>query len=194
MREDPRQTRTREALGSALVRLLQVQPLDELSVAALCREAGVHRTTFYGHADGVDTFAVAWFTRDIDDLSAVAPAAESPRDVAGEYLHALRATLQHVAAQRTVFRAMFASGSRGALRSALEERLRSRAALAIDVLDAHGAAGLPSGGRARVEASAFIAGGLVGVIEAWTQESDDDADAAGARVLALMPRWWPLAG
>ncbi|WP_461471507.1 TetR/AcrR family transcriptional regulator [Microbacterium sp. HJ5] len=192
MTDDPRQARTREALGAALSRLLASEPLDAVSVARLCREAGVHRTTFYGHADSVDAFAVAWFTRDLDRLSAVEVTAESPRAVAGEYLAALRSLLDHVATQRAAFVAMFGSTSRGAFRAALEESLRARARLAIAVLDEYGAPGVPQGGRAREEAAAFIAGALVGIVEVWTRADDDDAVAASRRVLALMPPWWPL--
>nr|BFF11184.1 hypothetical protein GCM10025699_24870 [Microbacterium flavescens] len=192
MTDDPRQVRTREALGSALMRLLETVPLDALSVARLCREAGVHRTTFYGHADSVDAFAVAWFTRDLDRLSAVEVSGRSPREIAGQYLDALRALLDHVASERAVFRAMFASSSRGAFRAALEERLRARAASAIVALDAAGAAGVPRGSRAREEAAAFISGALVGVVEVWSRDDDVDARAASERVLALMPPWWPL--
>lgn len=194
MSEDPRQTRTREALGAALVRLLATEPLSRVSVASLCREAGVHRTTFYGHADGVESFAISWFTRDLDELSAVAPVSDTPRDVAGEYLRALQDILGRIAADRSIFRAMFAPSTRGAFRAALEERFRSRAALALQVLDAHGTAGLPESAQAREEAAAFIAGALVGVVEVWTREDDDDAGAASRRVLSLMPRWWPLRG
>ena len=194
MGEDPRQARTRESLGAALVRLLESVPLEEVSVARLCREAGVHRTTFYGHADSVDAFAVTWFTRDLDQLSAVDATSESSHGIAGEYLDALRALLAHVAAERPVFRAMFASSSRGAFRAALEERLRSRAPTALTALDEHGATGVPQGARAREEAAAFIAGALVGVVEVWARDGDDDVRAASARILALMPPWWPLHG
>lgn len=191
MSEDPRRARTRQALGEALVRLLETEPLEVVTVARLCREAGVHRTTFYGHADSVEAFAVSWFTRDLDELSAVDVRADAPSAVAGEYLDALRALLEHVGRQRAVFRTMFDSSTRGAFRAALEESLRARAATAIAVLADHGAVSIPREARARDEAAAFIAGALVGVVEVWTRETDDDALAAGDRVLALMPPWWP---
>ncbi|MDO4259656.1 MAG: TetR/AcrR family transcriptional regulator [Actinomycetaceae bacterium] len=48
--QDSRKTRyTREALKSALVELLQTQPLSKVSVARLCRQADLSRGTFYLH-------------------------------------------------------------------------------------------------------------------------------------------------
>lgn len=58
-------------LRAALVRLLADRPLAAVSVAELCREAGVHRTTFYKHAAGVDEFAVTMLTEEIDAIAAI---------------------------------------------------------------------------------------------------------------------------
>lgn len=191
--EDPRQTRTRAALRSALVRLLARSPLADITVAELCREASVHRTTFYGHADGVESFAVELVTRDIDEASTVgvpAQEADSPA-TAGRYLSSLDDTLRLVIAERTVFRSLFSSGLRAAVRAGIEQRLRHHATLALDVFAAQGLPGVPGDGPARAEAAAFIAGALSGVIEAWAQGDETDADAAGRRILRLMPSWWP---
>lgn len=193
MNEDPRQRRTRESLGAALARLLQTEPLDDISVAELCREASVHRTTFYAHADSVHDFALAEFARSIDRLSEVTvePGEGPPARVAARYFASLRHVLQHVVDDRDAYRALFGSSTRGVFRSALDARLRERARLAIEVWAREGVAGAPREEDAAAEAAAFIAGALTGAIEVWAHSDDTDADAAASRFSHLMPRWWP---
>lgn len=193
MREDPRTTRTRQALRDALRSLLATHTLDDVSVAMLCREAGVHRTTFYGHSRGVHQFAVAEFTADLDRIATVTVDAdeETSTHAARRYLASLRGMLAHLDEDRTVYRALLTSDSRGAFRAALEASLRGRAERALAVFASQAVAGLPQDARERAEAAAFIAGGLVGVIDVWTLSDDDDVIDAGARISALMPRWWP---
>lgn len=193
MREDPRRVRTRQALGEALLRVLRSTPLDDVTVTQLCREAGVHRTTFYAHADSVPAFAVMMVSREVDDDSTVgvSPGSETPDESAAQYLQALSDMFAHVVAERSLYRPLFASTSRGALRVALDQRLRHRVGIALDVLAKEGVPDVPLG-PAGDEAVAFIAGGLGGVLEAWSREDDEDAAAAARRVLRLMPPWWPL--
>ena len=191
--DDPRQLRTRVALTSALLRLLERAPLDEISVAALCREAGVHRTTFYGHAPNVHAFALAVFTQDLDQLTAVTvePAAETPEHIAERYFDSLTRVLEHVADERAGYRALFGSAGRGVFRAALDERMRRRARIALEVWRAKRVPGAPVADAAVDEAAAFIAGGLVGAVETWAMGDETDAAASAARIAALMPRWWP---
>ena len=191
--DDPRVLRTRAALTSALLRLLERRPLDGISVAALCREAGVHRTTFYGHAPNVHAFALAVFTQDFDELSAVSvePSSETPQHVAERYFDTLTRVLAHVADDRAGYRALFGSASRGVFRTALEDRMRRRARTALEVWRAQRVPGAPVAEAAIDEAAAFIAGGLVGSIEAWATGDETDAAASAARIATLMPAWWP---
>ena len=49
MVEDLRIVKTKKALSEALFSLLRKMPFDELTVNALCTEAGVRRATFYKH-------------------------------------------------------------------------------------------------------------------------------------------------
>jgi AcrR family transcriptional regulator len=190
--DDPRLLRTRAALTDALLRLLERMPLDAISVAALCREAGVHRTTFYGHAPGVHAFALTVFTQDLDQLTAVAvEPAETPEHLAERYFDSLTRVLDHVADERAGYRALFGSTSRGVFRAALDERMRRRARIALEVWRAKRVPGAPVADTAVDQAAAFIAGGLVGAIEAWAMGDETDAAASAARIAALMPAWWP---
>lgn len=193
MAEDPRTTRTRLALRDALRTLLATHTLDDVSVSLLCRMAGVHRTTFYGHAPGVRQFAVAEFAADLDRIATVAVDAEeeTPGQVARRYLGSLRDLLAHLVDDRTVYRALLTSDSRGSFRAALEGRLRARAEQALGVFASQGVVGVPADPRDQAEAAAFIAGALVGVIDVWTLSDHTDVIDAGARITALMPRWWP---
>lgn len=192
---DARQARTRLALDGALHRLLASTPLDTITVSQLCREAGVHRTTFYAHAPTVYAFAIDEFTRRLDQISAVAvaPGETDTDEIAERYFESLVQLLEHVASERSGYRALFGASVRGAFRSVLTERLRHRAMLAIEVWGARAVPGIPQTEQSRAEASAFIAGGLVSVIETWAFGDDVDAAAAARRVGTLMPAWWPAA-
>jgi AcrR family transcriptional regulator len=88
---DARQAKTRLALDGALHRLLASTPLDTITVSQLCREAGVHRTTFYAHAPTVYAFAIDEFTRRLDQISSVSvAAAETDTDeIAERYFESL---------------------------------------------------------------------------------------------------------
>lgn len=170
------------------MRLLASSPLDSISVAALCREAGVHRTTFYGHAAGVEEFAVDFLTRDLDLVTAVESPSGPGIDLS-RYRTALITLLQHVADERALYRPLLTSRWGGSLRAAIDGRLRERFLIALDVFRAANIVGIPDH---RAETVAFLTGALVGMITSWAASDDDDVVAAADRVLALMPAWWPV--
>lgn len=49
-------------LGDALLRLCRDRPIEQLSVTALCKEAGVARKTFYAHFNDIDELACELIT------------------------------------------------------------------------------------------------------------------------------------
>lgn len=49
VKEDLRVTRTRRLLCNALFKLLENEPFEKISVIDICKEAMVHRATFYNH-------------------------------------------------------------------------------------------------------------------------------------------------
>ncbi len=65
---DPRGRRSRAALHWALLRLLEDTQLSDVTVAALCRQAGLHRTTFYKHYAGLEDCAAAALTDLVREL------------------------------------------------------------------------------------------------------------------------------
>lgn len=188
---DPRQLRTRAALISALHALLSEgasteNSLEAISVAKLCATAGVHRTTFYKHAASIEEFAVDAVTRELDDVSTVDAGGTDPLE---DYRVTMIAVLDHVAAERTSYRALLGSPWSGALREAIDERMRSRVWIALDVFAAQQDVRVPDH---RTEITAFVSGGLVGAIMAWALSDDTDSVACAARIQALMPEWWPV--
>lgn len=190
MPDDPRRSRTRAALAAALLRRVAEAPLESISVSQLCRDAGVHRTTFYGHAQSVGEFAIDVVTQDLDEVATVVlPVAATAVEAARIYLDTLVVLLEHVARERPLVRPLLVSRTGASLREALLGRLTERVALALEAFSARGV-DVPGGG-ARSEAAAAVAGMIVGFVGAWATTDDTDARAAAARLQALMPPWWP---
>jgi len=50
---DERVRKTKQALTTALFKLLATQPIDTITVTALCRTAHINRRTFYSHYEHV---------------------------------------------------------------------------------------------------------------------------------------------
>lgn len=186
MSEDPRQQRSRIALTRALLNLMQRDELSSISVAALCAEAGVHRTTFYGHASSIEEFAVDVITREID---AIATIRASSGDPYLPYKKAMVGLLVHVAGEREVYRSLLKSKWGGALRVKLEAMMQNRARLALQAFAEQGDVRVP---EYREEAVAFVSGGLVGTLVLWALSDDSDAEAWAVRTQQLMPEWWPV--
>ena len=56
--DDARAVRTRAALSSALIALMDGRPFDDISVQEICERAGVGRSTFYAHFQDKDEMYV----------------------------------------------------------------------------------------------------------------------------------------
>ena len=190
MTMDPRVARTHHALSTALLRLLDGSSLENITVAGLSREAGVHRTTFYGHFPDVVSFAASIFVGELDAIARVDIDPETTvtaESVSGAYAQSLRQILEHVATSRPLYRVLFASPIGSGFRSDLTKRMCSHALTAMRswkqrgieiTVDADGAA-------------AFISGGLVSAIEHWSASNRTDATAYASTITDLMPGWWP---
>ncbi|GMA27153.1 TetR/AcrR family transcriptional regulator [Arenivirga flava] len=187
--DDPRAVRTRERLREALRQLVADEDFSRVGVAELCREAGVHRTTFYGHYDGVGDVAADLYATTIDERSAVdIPASDSVADLALRYREALVGILEAVQAERTAFRSLLGSSVSLGFRRRMLTGFVERAELAIGVLREHGLAA-----DVDVEtASAVIGGGMVGAIEAYAFSDEADALGYAQRVQTHLPAWFPV--
>ncbi|WP_129843720.1 TetR/AcrR family transcriptional regulator [Streptomyces sp. RFCAC02] len=191
-RAEPRAVRTRERVVRALFDALAAAPLEELTVARLCRDAGVHRVTFYGHWPDIRTLAADVFAEEVDRLARVPEdvisEAAGPAELAAAYERALRDQLREILERRDVYRTLFASGSDAGFRRRLLAAQQERAEAAVTQL-ARAGAEVP--GRASAYPAAFIAGGVVAAFEAWAVGGATGVEAAARAITAQLPGWWP---
>ena len=53
IKNNSRVQRTRQKMQHAFLQLIEEMPLEQVNVSELCRRAGVNRSTFYAHYDGI---------------------------------------------------------------------------------------------------------------------------------------------
>ncbi len=123
--DDPRTLRTRARLRAALLAACEEQPLDQVSLSAVARRAGVGRATLYLHYDGLHALAVdacADVVRHgVDALHAWTgrPSPDHPPAPLVDFL-------TDVAHRGEVYRALLAPGGGGPLGALLHRELRER--------------------------------------------------------------------
>ncbi|WP_460800765.1 TetR/AcrR family transcriptional regulator [Microbacterium sp. GXF6406] len=188
-RREPRALRTREAIVAAIRDAVSEVPLEALSVSEICRRAGVHRVTFYGHWPDASSAIIDAFASLIDRVAAVdvdiVAAARTPRELAARYEAALAGQFIQIIAHRPVYRALMASP---AFEQELFRALHARAEAAIAALEALGTA-VPGSGSGI--AAAQLSGGVVAASTAWARSDQDDVDAVTVESIAQLPGWWP---
>jgi AcrR family transcriptional regulator len=145
---DPRTRRTRAALARAMAETVRVAPLAEVSVAGLCRTAGVHRTTFYKHFRTVTELADAVLGELFDRIDALGPA--SDRRAWFEDL------LEHAATRRRTYAPLIGPDGDPALTRAVAERLVAAAGRVLTPGERDGA-----GTTTIARVSGFVAYGAV---------------------------------
>lgn len=145
---DPRTRRTRDALARAMAETVLTAPLAEVSVAGLCRAAGVHRTTFYKHFRTVTELADAVLGDLFDQIDALGPLSDRGR---------FEDLLAHAAARRRTYAALIGPDGDPALSRAVAERLVAAVGRVPAASERDGAVGV--GTTARV--SGFAAYGAV---------------------------------
>jgi AcrR family transcriptional regulator len=181
-------------LTTALFELLREHDLTEVSISELCRTAGVHRTTFYGHYADIFAFASDAFARMLDEMATLpaagsdaddAPEASTPEALIAAYTASVRAELVHVLEHRSAYRMMFNTRVDAGFRRELFQRTLGRASVAIRTWQSHGVClDLDT-----TSAAAYIAGGMVGVLEDWANSDDSDVDVRTAEIMAVSPAW-----
>lgn len=68
MKENQRIALTRRLLRDALLQLLREKPLEKISVSALCRTAGINRTTFYHHYQTPNDVLIAMENEIVEEI------------------------------------------------------------------------------------------------------------------------------
>ncbi|WP_188699968.1 TetR/AcrR family transcriptional regulator [Microbacterium nanhaiense] len=187
--DDPRAVRSRERMQEALMRMLAREELSSIGVAELCREAGIHRTTFYGHYESVGELAADTFAAIIKAAATARPRrGDSVEQISRAYLAAAENVLAAVARDRRAIRCLLDSSLSLDFRGRLRDHFLTHAASAIDAMRDHNPE-LPENTEV---GAAFVAGGIVSVIELWAHSDSDDAAAFAARLYRSMPSWWPI--
>ena len=158
---DPRTRRTRARLARAMAETVLTAPLAEVSVAGLCRTAGVHRTTFYKHFRTITELADAVLGELFDRIDALGPA--SDRRVRLEGL------LEHAAARRRTYAPLIGPDGDPALSRAVAERLVAAAGRVLAPAEHDGAGGTGTATLARV--SGFAAYGALEAVLLGTEPS-----------------------
>jgi AcrR family transcriptional regulator len=155
---DARVERTRKALRGALLRLLEKQPFDQITIRGICASAGAGYATFFRHYP--DKAAL------LNDLAAVAISELLERAVPILYAVDSRASCltlcSYVDERRRLWSTLLTGGAAGTLR---EEFVRQGRLLAA--AEAHTKAGKRR--RSWLPADLAVAFGVSGVIEvlAW---------------------------
>jgi AcrR family transcriptional regulator len=103
---DPRVKRTRDALGDALVELMQQKPFDGIRVQDVLDLAGVSRSTFYEHFKDKDDL----FESDAEEFFEMMANALSKRNDASERVVPVRELFEHLREMQKLFEAIVASG------------------------------------------------------------------------------------
>lgn len=124
---DARVRRTRDALGDALVALIQEKPFDTITVQDVLDRAGVGRATFYEHFSNKDDLLMS----DADEFFERIAMALSMHKDASDRVAPVREFFAHVGEMRRFFDALIKSGkvhenlelARGHFARGIERRL-----------------------------------------------------------------------
>lgn len=188
---DPRQRRTRDALAAAILDLASEQAATDITVSALARAAGVHRSTVYQHANSPAELLGRVLSDELDTLREA-----HLREVSGEALGAaVRATtlgvLEHLEAHEAIYRRELGQGMtplHAMLRTHFAESVRELIEQHdlrppdLDALPAH----FPD------LAARWIADASVGAMGLWLRGPPPRSREAYLRAhAALLPAWWP---
>lgn len=187
---DPRKRRSQQRLYAAALELAADRPMAELSVTQLAEAAGVHRSTFYEHADSPASLVEAALTAELDVLREALLSDRS--DAATALVTVTRGVLEHVLRHADIYRRELTDGG-GALHALLSRHFRgstealiARGRIEFDVP----VAGIPPADVADA-AARFLADGTVGLIDGWLRHPRPQVDQFLALYAALLPDWWP---
>ncbi|MGK9220251.1 MULTISPECIES: TetR/AcrR family transcriptional regulator [unclassified Microbacterium] len=188
MAEDPRALRSRRRLQEALHDLLTREALTDIGVAELCRAAGVHRTTFYGHYTNVGDVASDMHASWLDAAAEISvQPGDSLDDLAARYEEATTAVLRGITEERPALRALLASEFSLDFRRRLQALFDERCATALSRFRERGFDVVFDD----AVAAAYVAGGFVGAALRWATSDDADEESYTRAIFQHLPAWWP---
>lgn len=122
---DPRISRTRAALESALLELLCDHDLAQITVRHITQRAGVNRSTFYEHYASVDDLASSAGETLFDRLIAAAPVVGARHGDTddNQAVSALASLFAHVADHANLYRALVGDGGSAHVVNHIHQRL-----------------------------------------------------------------------
>ncbi|GAB3616731.1 TetR/AcrR family transcriptional regulator [Okibacterium endophyticum] len=183
---DPRPARTREALLAAVGRLHSRGA--RATVTAIVREAGVSRSSFYAHFDGLDEVAGELMRAALDEMAGLF---ERTKGVGRQQrAHAMHTTqrrlVDHIAEHRELYlSALWLPKSHGGARVDAVRILAD----AIHGVLLH-ESNVPADVDPRLTAR-YIAGAAMSLLEAWASgEVEADAETVILHLTRLMPLWF----
>jgi AcrR family transcriptional regulator len=184
---DARRRRSRDRLHRAVLGLARDTAVTELTVTQVAEAAGVHRSTFYEHADSPADLLQAALLGELDALRAGLSEPDPVRTVT-------HGALEHVRAHAPIYRRGLApeagpAGLHGMLAAHFLESGRQLIRTGALRLPLH-VEGRPAAEVADA-AARFVATGTVGVLQAWLETPGDlDVPRFEALYGALLPTWW----
>ena len=185
---DPRKRRSRDRLYAAALALAADRPISSLTVTQLADAAGVHRSTFYEHADSPESLVEAALTAELDVLRD--ELMKDRADAATAVATVTEGVLDHILRHVDIYRRELAGGG-GALHAMLSrhfrgttETLLERGRVEIPVAVAGASPVSVSDAAAR-----FLADGTVGIIDGWLQHPSPRVEDFLRIYLALLPDW-----
>jgi AcrR family transcriptional regulator len=165
------------------------RPVTELSVAELCREAGVTRDTFYRHAASPVGLLADVLREELEAVAGAHPELGGGFRPDAGMRAGVRALLEHVAQHQSVYRNATRPHLLGPLRDVLEAVIRAS-------LTAHAQRYpeiLPPEAVSPDDVAvlaAYAAAGTVGALEEWLKGGPPDVDRGERLVVAGSPAFW----
>ena len=169
---DRRIRRTRDALGDALIALMQQRPFETITVQHVLDRAGIGRSTFYSHYRGKDDLLLSDMEEFLEGMSTLL----SRRREASNRVAPVRELFAHVAEMRHLYAALTAADKLGDFLEMAQEYLARAINLRLTDLASPGLAAAQ-----RLAISHALAGALLALMSWWLDHgaaaSPEDMDA-----------------